>query len=69
MKARGKDLDRAYAQLKEYVFHLPAEDIPELLMVCDFENIRLSDDPQERTSALNQRSAQAHPAVCRYCRV
>ena len=42
MKSRGRDLDRAYAQLKEYVFHLPAEDIPDLLMVCDFESIRLS---------------------------
>jgi len=41
MKSRGKELSRAYEQLKEYVVHLPAEDIPDLLMVCDFENIVL----------------------------
>jgi hypothetical protein len=41
MKSRGKDLSRAYEQLKEYIVHLTAEDIPDLLMVCDFENIVL----------------------------
>ena len=41
MKSRGKDLSKAYEQVKDYVFHLPAEDIPDLLMVCDFETIQL----------------------------
>jgi hypothetical protein len=41
MKSRGKDLSAAYEQLKTYVFHLPAEQIPDLLMVCDFETIVL----------------------------
>ncbi|MDR1740271.1 MAG: N-6 DNA methylase [Synergistaceae bacterium] len=41
MKSKGKDLDAAYGQLKEYVLHLPAEDAPKLLMVCDFENVDL----------------------------
>ncbi len=41
MKSRGKDLDKAYTQLKEYVFHLPEEDMPDMLMVCDFANIVL----------------------------
>jgi hypothetical protein len=41
MKTKGKDLNGAYEQLKEYVLHLPAEDMPGLLMVCDFENIVL----------------------------
>lgn len=40
-KTRGKDLNKAYQQLKEYVIHLPGEDIPDLLMVCDFETIVL----------------------------
>lgn len=40
-KTRGKDLNRAYEQLKDYVLHLPGEDMPALLMVCDFENIVL----------------------------
>ncbi|MDL2318463.1 class I SAM-dependent DNA methyltransferase, partial [Eubacteriales bacterium OttesenSCG-928-A19] len=41
MKSKGKDLAKAYEQLKNYVFHLPAEDIPDLLMVCDFETVVL----------------------------
>lgn len=41
MKSLGKDLKKAYAQLKEYVVHLDAEDMPNLLMVCDFQNIQL----------------------------
>jgi N-6 DNA Methylase. len=39
MKSKGKDLDKAYTQLKEYIVQLPAEEIPDLLMVCDFETI------------------------------
>ena len=41
MKTRGKDLNKAYAQLKEYVFHLPEDDMPDMLMVCDFSRIIL----------------------------
>ena len=41
MKSKGKDLNTAYDQLKDYVLHLSAEDMPDLLMVCDFENIVL----------------------------
>ena len=39
MKTKGKDLDAAYEQLKEYVLHLPADAMPDLLLVSDFENI------------------------------
>ena len=41
MKSRGKDLSKAYDQLKDYVLHLPSAEMPDILMVCDFENIRL----------------------------
>jgi hypothetical protein len=41
MKTKGKDLPRAYQQLAEYVLHLPAEEMPDLLMVSDFQNIVL----------------------------
>ena len=41
MKSKGKNLDEAYEQLKDYVFHLPPEKLPDLLMVSDFENIVL----------------------------
>ncbi|MCL2118478.1 MAG: hypothetical protein FWH27_08645, partial [Planctomycetaceae bacterium] len=39
MKSRGKDLKEACTQLKDYVLHLPADVMPDLLMVSDFENI------------------------------
>ncbi|MDL2234619.1 hypothetical protein LJC07_00505 [Christensenellaceae bacterium OttesenSCG-928-L17] len=42
MKSRGKDLTLAFAQLQNYMQHLPAEEIPDLWLVCDFENIRLN---------------------------
>ncbi|MDR2710532.1 MAG: N-6 DNA methylase [Burkholderiales bacterium] len=41
MKSRGKDLEEALNQLMDYVVHLPADDMPELLMVSDFETILL----------------------------
>ena len=39
MKSKGKDLNEAYKQLKEYTVHLPSDEMPELLMVSDFETI------------------------------
>jgi len=41
MKSSGKDLRGAYAQLKDYVLHLPGDQITDLMMVSDFENIGL----------------------------
>ncbi len=41
MKSLGKDLNKAYGQLKDYVLHLPADAMPDLLMVCDFATIIL----------------------------
>ncbi|MDR3323600.1 MAG: N-6 DNA methylase, partial [Zoogloeaceae bacterium] len=41
MKTKNKDLKLAYEQLKDYVIHLPGEEMPDLLMVSDFENIIL----------------------------
>ncbi|MDR1081971.1 MAG: class I SAM-dependent DNA methyltransferase, partial [Deltaproteobacteria bacterium] len=39
MKSKGKNLVDAFTQLKDYVFHLPADEMPNLLMVSDFQNI------------------------------
>ncbi len=39
MKSRGKDLKVAYAQLKEHVLKLPSGEMPELLLVSDFEKM------------------------------
>jgi hypothetical protein len=41
MKTRGKSLNLAYNQLQTYMQHLPPEDIPDLWLVCDFENMQL----------------------------
>ena len=41
MKSRGKNLTKAYEQAKDYAFNLSDRDLPEYIMVCDFENIRL----------------------------
>jgi len=37
----GKNLDDALEQLQEYMLQLPTEDLPDLLMVCDFQTFRL----------------------------
>ena len=42
MKSRGKDLSAAFEQLRNYLSHLPEDELPDLWMVCDFETIRLS---------------------------
>lgn len=41
MKSRGKSLNKAYKQAHDYAFNLTDEEIPEYIMVCDFENIKL----------------------------
>lgn len=41
MKSKGKDLGKAFEQVKDYVFHLPAEEMPELVLVCDFDRFEL----------------------------
>jgi type I restriction-modification system DNA methylase subunit len=42
MKSAGERLDKAYWQLRErYMDNLPAEDVPDLWLVCDFQNFHL----------------------------
>lgn len=41
MKTKGRSLDKAFEQVKEYMFHIPADEIPDLVMVSDFDNIIL----------------------------
>ncbi|MDR3002046.1 MAG: hypothetical protein LBU89_12395 [Fibromonadaceae bacterium] len=42
MKSKGENLDDAFEQLRQYMVSIPVEDVPDLWMVSDFENIRLS---------------------------
>ena len=53
-KSRGKDLDRAYSQAKDYFPGLKDTDAPRYILVSDFERFRLYDleeDKQQDKSA------------------
>jgi hypothetical protein len=41
MKSKGKSLDKAHSQAKDYAFNLSDEELPEYIMVSDFDNIKL----------------------------
>jgi len=42
MKSKGEDLQKAYWQLKErYMDKIEPEDVPDLWLICDFENFHL----------------------------
>ncbi len=43
MKSKGKDLDKAFIQAKEYIQKLKEEEIPKYILVSDFSNFRLYD--------------------------
>jgi type I restriction-modification system DNA methylase subunit len=42
-KSRGKDLDKAFAQAKDYFPGLKEKELPRYILVCDFERFRLYD--------------------------
>ncbi len=50
MKSRGRDLEKAYAQAKEYINGLKQHELPKLILISDFENFNLY-DLEEGTSA------------------
>lgn len=41
MKSRGKDLENAYKQAFDYIIKLKDYEVPQYIMICDFENIHL----------------------------
>ena len=43
MKSRGKNLDKAYIQAKEYLHGLKQHELPKHILISDFENFRLYD--------------------------
>ncbi|WP_447951160.1 class I SAM-dependent DNA methyltransferase [Chryseobacterium koreense] len=43
MKSRGQDLEKAYRQAKDYTQNLPQNELPKLILICDFENFHLYD--------------------------
>lgn len=48
MKSKGKDLIRAYSQATQYFDGLKDSDLPQYIMVCDFERIKLYDLENDR---------------------
>ncbi len=47
MKSKGKDLDKAFIQAKEYIQKLNQEEIPKYILVSDFATFRLHDLEEE----------------------
>ncbi len=43
MKSRGKSLDKAYTQVKDYMHGLKSHELPKYILVSDFERFRLVD--------------------------
>lgn len=48
MKSRGKNLDKAYQQAKEYTHGLKQHELPKYILICDFENFRLYDLEEDK---------------------
>lgn len=49
MKSRGKDLDKAFTQAKEYTQQLPEHELPKYILVCDFNTFKLFDTEEQTT--------------------
>ena len=41
MKSRGKDLDKAFQQAKDYLHNIPQHELPRYILVSDFHHFRL----------------------------
>ncbi len=49
MKSRGKNLDKAYQQAKDYTHGLKQHEFPKYILISDFENFRLYDLEEDKT--------------------
>ncbi len=49
MKSKGKNLDKAFEQAKEYLHGLKEHELPKYILVSDFENFRLYDQEESKT--------------------
>ncbi|MBI5539785.1 MAG: class I SAM-dependent DNA methyltransferase [Bacteroidia bacterium] len=50
MKSKGKNLDKALTQAKDYIQGLPQHEIPKYILVSDFDVFRLIDIEEEKTT-------------------
>lgn len=51
MKSRGKNLDKAFEQAKDYLHGLKEHELPKYILICDFEHFRLYDLEENKTVA------------------
>lgn len=51
MKTKGKNLDKAFVQAKEYIHGIKEHELPKYILVSDFENFRLFDTEENTTIA------------------
>ena len=49
MKSRGKNLDKAYQQAKDYLHGLKQHELPKYILISDFQTFRLYDQEEEKT--------------------
>ena len=49
MKSRGKNLDKAYQQAKDYTHGLKQHELPKYILISDFESFRLYDLEEDKT--------------------
>ena len=49
MKSRGKNLDKAFEQAKAYTCGLKQHELPQFILVSDFETFRLTDREEDKT--------------------
>ena len=43
MKSKGKSLEKAFTQAKDYLHGLQQHELPKFILVCDFEDFKLYD--------------------------
>jgi hypothetical protein len=48
MKSRGKNLDKAFTQAKDYLHGLKQHELPKYILISDFENFRLYDLEEDK---------------------
>jgi hypothetical protein len=49
MKSKGKNLDKAFIQAKDYIHGLKEHELPKYILVSDFQYFRLLDTEEQRT--------------------
>jgi len=56
MKSKGKDLDKAYQQAKDYLHNIPQYELPRYILVSDFYNFKLYglEDDSINTFTINE---------------